>query len=477
MAVLVLGLVAVFVWLPTFVQQNEAPPETLATASPRPADTQANEASTDATSDREPRIAFDPDNPEHINARRDAQDLKRELDSAIETLSTQAVEQWAPAEFDRLNETMDLAEAAYRELAFVDAREGYRRAKQIVESIEQQAQEAVTQALAQAERFLNLGDQAAATERYQLALTIEPGNAKATDGLQRANKLPELMAHIEAAREAEVVGDTTAAIGHYERALEVDPASTLATERIQTLRAEQTAVEFKQAMSDGYAALDKGQLTTATQRFRRAAKIDPNSSEASEALRHVASVVRNQKIAQLNSRIAAAEEAEDWPQAITLYDELKAMGAGDSRTDAGRKDAQRQQSLMTQLEKQISAPDRLASDAVYKSAEALLAEVDNITPRGAKLTSRADVLRQWMTAMRTPRRLRLTSDGLTSVTIYKVAQFGTLTAKEIEIFPGRYVAVGSRAGFRDVRKEFRVDPNTAQTQLDVRCDQPIVAAR
>ncbi len=71
------------------------------------------------------------------------------------------------------------------------------------------------------------------------------------------------------------------------------------------------------------------------------------------------------------------------------------------------------------------------------------------------------------------RLLVLKSDGETAVTIYRVARFGSFTEKRVELRPGKYTAVGSRPGYRDVRIEFRVPRSDTPLTLVVQCIERI----
>jgi hypothetical protein len=65
------------------------------------------------------------------------------------------------------------------------------------------------------------------------------------------------------------------------------------------------------------------------------------------------------------------------------------------------------------------------------------------------------------------------SDALTEVTVHRVGRLGKFERKVLEVRPGRYVAVGSRAGFRDVRIEFTVAPGKPVAPIQVRCEEAI----
>ena len=69
--------------------------------------------------------------------------------------------------------------------------------------------------------------------------------------------------------------------------------------------------------------------------------------------------------------------------------------------------------------------------------------------------------------------VRLRSDGKTEVTVFRVGSFGPIGEKTLELLPGDYVAVGQRAGYRDVRVEFSVRAGQAGSDVIVQCQQKI----
>jgi hypothetical protein len=57
--------------------------------------------------------------------------------------------------------------------------------------------------------------------------------------------------------------------------------------------------------------------------------------------------------------------------------------------------------------------------------------------------------------------------------IYHVGRLGQFTTKQTELLPGDYTIVGSRPGYRDVRKVVRIRPGVSQPSLLVRCEEKI----
>ena len=72
-----------------------------------------------------------------------------------------------------------------------------------------------------------------------------------------------------------------------------------------------------------------------------------------------------------------------------------------------------------------------------------------------------------------PIAVRLESDQLTNVTLYRVGSLGAFAAKELELRPGTYTVIGSRDGYRDVRQTFTVRPGRDLPPISVVCFEPI----
>ena len=69
--------------------------------------------------------------------------------------------------------------------------------------------------------------------------------------------------------------------------------------------------------------------------------------------------------------------------------------------------------------------------------------------------------------------MQLVSDNLTDVMIYKIGRLGTLFSRDLSLKPGSYVAVGSREGYRDVRRNFKVSSDGVPEKIVLRCEEPI----
>ena len=98
----------------------------------------------------------------------------------------------------------------------------------------------------------------------------------------------------------------------------------------------------------------------------------------------------------------------------------------------------------------------------------------------AEIKTAAPVLRRQVGDLRDALRLYdqpvltvLESDGVTLVSVQRIGTFGAFTRREVSLKPGRYVAIGSRPGFRDVRREFTVTPGESIRVIEVRCTEAV----
>ena len=80
---------------------------------------------------------------------------------------------------------------------------------------------------------------------------------------------------------------------------------------------------------------------------------------------------------------------------------------------------------------------------------------------GPRLRAQVAALEKALAEARTPVAVVIESDGHTEVALSRVGRLGTLTRRTLELRPGEYTVVGSRRGYRDVRRRFTVGPGAA----------------
>ena len=54
-----------------------------------------------------------------------------------------------------------------------------------------------------------------------------------------------------------------------------------------------------------------------------------------------------------------------------------------------------------------------------------------------------------------------------------VGAFGAFARRDIELKPGHYTVIGTRVGYRDVRRDITVNPGQQTQTVSVSCFEPI----
>jgi len=231
--------------------------------------------------------------------------------------------------------------------------------------------------------------------------------------------------------------------------------------------------QFRQYMSSGMAALESGKHYVAQDAFIRAKNIKPDASEVKDALTQVDAAIRLKLIDDLKKEAAAAEQAEDWTGAADSYtavlkidDRLRFALEGKSRSlERLRMDKR--------LRYYLDQPDVLASDQYLGKAADLVEKADAADPKGPRIHTQIEKLKQLIRIARTPIKIVIASDNTTEVVIYKVGKFGRFEKKELHLRPGTYTVVGVRDGYKDVRHKMVVKADDPLLHVTIRCEERI----
>lgn len=238
-------------------------------------------------------------------------------------------------------------------------------------------------------------------------------------------------------------------------------------------RVDRQAAEFRAAMTDGLRAYEAGELATAKTAFERALELRPESAEAADGLTRTELALRLRAIREYQAAGAAFEARESWRDAERAYDAALALDATLRFARQGKERAAARAVLDEKLEYHSGNPDRLSSDAVLVEAREVLSAARAIAPASDRLQQQIDNLQRAIEVATTPIRVLLVSDNLTQVVVYKVGRLGTFDQRALELRPGTYTVVGTRPGYRDVRRQLRVEAGGESKPLTVRCEERI----
>jgi len=463
---LLLALLVIFV-LPSVVSEYELPLERRAELADTPiAEIAAN-----------PATAISPfEEAQRALQRKEAQDVLAELLANQTELDELNVSAWGEEEYTASLEQASIGDEYYRTQDFALARESYEAGRDGLKELIDSIPSVLEQTIIEAERALVDLDSAEALEKYTLALLLEPGSELAQIGEQRALSLDEVM---ELLREGESLvedGELQQALASYNKALDLDSYNEVAADRVAEVSQLITENEFGQIMSSGYALLQQGNSDQAIAAFQRASRLGIKQDEAQAAIVQTENEIANTEINRLSELITIAEQSEQWQAAVDHYDSVLAIDQNLLFAIEGRDYANRRAGLDRLLEEGIANPERFSEDAVFNDTLGWYGVGRDIPNPGPRLLGQLNELEGFLENSQIPIDISFRSDNVTEVTLLKIQDMGIFQQTSLALKPGRYVAVGKRSGYREVREEFTVGFGLTPEAVIVQCDERIVSA-
>jgi hypothetical protein len=317
-----------------------------------------------------------------------------------------------------------------------------------------------------------MGDVPAAQARFSNLAEMTPADIRLIALEDRLTALPEVITALASATQAEGAGNLDAAVDAASTATRADPAHEQARARLAELQAAQRRQQFTEAMTVGYAALASQSFHKAEAQFREAATLYPGAPEPAAALIEVEQARTQKTLMDFKDQGVRAETEERWADAANLYEQALEIDALLLFATEGRARSTPRAELDQRLAKIPDERDRLVDARILRTARDTLAEAEAIANPGPRLQAQIVAAQEALAYASTPVPVMIQSDGLTDITLLRVKRLGVLSSQSLSLRPGRYTAVGMRNGFRDVRVQFEVRPDQANT-VEVRCVETI----
>jgi tetratricopeptide (TPR) repeat protein len=400
-------------------------------------------------------------------------DMRQTFDTRIAALEARGAGVWGGREFamakTRAAESVGAHDAGNARVA----QEKLDAAMKLLDTVDGRAPQALSSQVAVGEKALGTGQQEVAGQAFDLARRINPADRRATDGQRRAQNLNAVLPLLADAQNAEADHDYARAAQDYSQALSLDPGN--ATAKAGQLRANASFGDdnYAKAVGTGFAALGAGRLDEAHEAFVKARALKPNSAEASEGLRRVSAALTARGFASMRQRALGLEAQERWEEAERVYEDVLAADPSLAFAQEGKARTTSRADLSLRLQQFLDRPDRLSTAAVREDARALLETARAQSPQGPAIRSQIARLELLLPGFDRPVRLSLVSDNTTQIVIPSIGAFGTFARRDIELRPGKYTVVGTRNGFRDVRREITVAPGQGSQIIRVSCSDPI----
>ncbi len=332
---------------------------------------------------------------------------------------------------------------------------------------------AVTAAVAAGRAALEAGDAREARRQFELALKLDPANANAKRGLRRLETLDDVRGLLAQGAEFERQGQAVSAEQAYRKALDLDPDTTAARAGLARLQSQAAGAAFATAMAEALAALGRKDYAVARAAYERAGRLRPDAPEVHDGLEQVGRALGDREIETHLEAARQAERDERWSDALAEYRKSLALDANILAAQQGVERAEPRAQLEAELAAWLGRPERVFSSEMRGAARATLAKASAVPDPGPVLSRQIAEVRSLVESAELPVRVAIASDNLTDVTIYRVGRLGAFEHRAMDLLPGRYTAVGTRAGYRDVRREFTILPGREPPALVIRCEEPI----
>ncbi|HEY0766793.1 MAG TPA: protein kinase [Steroidobacteraceae bacterium] len=395
------------------------------------------------------------------------------FDRRLAVLETRGAGVWGGAEFAAAKTRAAESVGAYDAGSLALAQQRLVEASRLLDVVERAAPAAFAAQLAAGDRALAAGQQELAAQAFDLAARIQPQDERAALGQSRARRLSGVLPLLADAENAQAARQYSRAAQDYTQALTLDPKNSQARTGLARASAAFSDDSYAKATGEGFAALGAGRLDEARAAFVRARSLRPNGAEAAEGLRQVDATGGERGFTAIRTRGVGLEAQERWEEALQLYTSALRQDRSLAFAQQGKERAAARLRLGESLQALIDRPERLTAPQVRNEAVALLQSAQEQPSPGPGLRGQLARLAALLPEFDKPVHLSLVSDSLTQVAIPSVGAFGSFARRDIELKPGHYTVVGTRDGYRDVRRDINVSPGQQAQTVNVSCSEPI----
>jgi hypothetical protein len=388
-------------------------------------------------------------------------------------LEAKGVSQWGKEAYQEMMHFADEADRLLLEKDYRAAAENYAAGAARAQFLIGRIEPTLKQLLAEGQAALDQQNGNMARQKFSIALMIDPDNRQATQSLQRARKIEAVKQLLESGKRHEAAGKIAFAHADYQEALRLDPESKAARQALTRIKDQISEAEFQRLMSEGLTALHNDEYQLARAKLLKAKSFRPESREVKDALAQVDQAMRLARIEAYRQKAIDAEQAENWEQALDAYLQVLKIDANIQFATRGKTRAQNRIRIDSRINFFLQQPAALESDRQLDNAVALIAEIEEIKPKGPQLKDRFEKLARIVDAAQTPVKIIIESDTFTDVAVYKVGKLGRFERRELSLRPGTYTVVGTRDGYQDIRKKITVRAGQDLVRIRIKCEVKI----
>ena len=414
---------------------------------------------------------------EKTKYRKDAQLVLEKIVDIRDLLKSKSIEKWNAEKFNIALENISIGDDLYREGEYLRSIKQYREALDQLNNLKEDAAKIIESTIISANNNIEKLDSELTVEQtinsINLAFAIDKNNESIKLLKERSLKLPDLFNKVMQSNQLISEQKYEDAFSVLSEAIMLDPyrkKTKTSMENLNKQIKEKTFIEF---MSEGFEAMDQNNFSSARKVFNEALKTYPERPDVYDALNQLESRESSFQIKERIKNAEANENLENWSEAKKEYEALLESDNSLVSLKARLINVRIRAELDEQLENLINNPLTLRSDELHQKAKKLLKTAQGINQRGAKLEKQIENVSKIIVQARNPIPVNFFSDNKTKVTIFKIGSLGLFEKRTIELVPGKYVALGQRIGFRDVRLDFAIEPNEVDKNISIMCVESI----
>ncbi|NKB39263.1 MAG: hypothetical protein GKR93_19200 [Gammaproteobacteria bacterium] len=409
--------------------------------------------------------------------RKETQEVLSQMLESQKALADRGAQHWAAEQYDQAMQLAVTGDDYYNERNFVASKVEYEKALAIFSSLVEEMDMVFKSTIERGNQALADGNSMLAKEAFDLALAIDAIDRTAINGRERADKLDEVLQLMDRADSLLEKGSLDEARLIYQQVSELDEHFEKARQQIELADKKIIDRKFNNVMSEGFAALESKRYSKARAAFNDALKIKPRSAEARTALEQTRHQLTRVNINTILASARELESEERWHDALDKYNAALKIDGKLAEALDGKKQSSLRSKLHDKLENLLKQPARLYDAKVYDETVEFEKKIQKLSAPGPVLRKQLDSLALLLDKANTPVQFTLQSDNQTKVTLRKVAELGTFAEKSMTLRPGKYVAIGIRQGYRDVRVEFLLDPDKPLRTIVVQAAEKIALGR
>ena len=379
---------------------------------------------------------------------------------------------WGAETYLQITALAAQGDTAFAEKDYAGALESYEQAEVRLQALLAAKPELFSAAMDQGHKALQGQDSESAALSFEFALTMEPENAGALHGLQRARSLDQVILLHRQGLQFEKKGRLGEARSILLEASELDPEFLPVIEDLARVETDLSKRKFQEVMSGFFAALDRRDFRGARAFLQRAATIRPSEPVLADAGKQLEVAEVAARLSNLEKKFNGLTVGEQWQKALLVCEQALQISPQAGFAVKELENVRQRIILDKALQRILARPQRLQEDGPLAEAGQTLALARLVAAPGSKLTAQIASLDQLLSNASSEVDVILRSDDATDVVVYRVGRLGSFLQKQLKLRPGTYTIVGTRPGFRDVRHTVSVRAGQSFS-LFVSCEEPI----